>query len=55
MCGQIIWGTGEEVVVRLVELLVARLGDRTEPGRATDWNRDKVRFSELDHPSAARP
>lgn len=45
MWGQIIWGTGEEVVVRLVELLVARFGDRTEPGLATDWNRDRVQFS----------
>lgn len=39
------FGDGEEVVVRLVELLVARFGDGPALGQATDWNTDKVWFS----------
>ena len=43
--GRLFGGQGAEVVVRLVELLVVRFGDRTELGQATDWNIGKVWFS----------
>lgn len=43
--GRLFWGQEEEVVLRLVELLVARFGDGTELGQATDCNIDKVWFS----------
>lgn len=39
--GRLFRGEGEEVEVRHVELLVARFG------QATDWNEDKVWFSQL--------